>query len=123
MKRLWQHVHRKKLDRTVCATDVMRHKNYKSTNQQLSQLLTLGAAILDFEVRVGEIPPSFQVRNPTGVPVKISKWDVRNSDFPVQMKQTNSPANDTTKQQLDVFYTLVFVKIKQTRCHIQISEP
>ncbi len=47
-------------------------------------MLMHGAAILDFEVGVGEGLPAFG--NPTsgGVPVEISDWELRNSDFWVQ---------------------------------------
>ncbi len=55
-------------------------------------MLMRGAAILDFEVRVGEVLPTVRLVNPTsgGVPVEISDWKLRNSDFRVQMEHTIS---------------------------------
>ncbi len=46
-------------------------------------MLMLQAAILDFEVGVGEGPPTSG-----GVPVRISDWELGNSDFWVQMEHT-----------------------------------
>lgn len=45
-------------------------------------MMTRGAAMLDFEVGVGEVPPTFRVENPIlgGVPGNIS-------DIPVQMQR------------------------------------
>lgn len=61
-----------------------------SISLQLSRLLTHGAAILDFEVVVGEGLPTFRVGNPTSgcVPFEIFDWELGNSDFPVQMECT-----------------------------------
>ncbi len=55
-------------------------------------MLMHGAAILDFEVGVGEVLPTFWVGNLTlgGVPFEISDWELRNSDFRVQMELTIS---------------------------------
>ena len=40
-----------------------------------------GAAVLDFEVRVGDVHPTFGVVNPTSgsVLVEISNWELGNS--------------------------------------------
>ncbi len=55
-------------------------------------MLMHGAAMLDFEVGVDEVLPTFQVGNPTsgGAPVKIFNWELGNSDFRVQMERTKS---------------------------------
>ncbi len=62
---------------------VMRQVLINSTLLQLSRMLMHGAAILDFEVRVGEVLPTFRVAKPTsgGIPVEISNWELGNSDF------------------------------------------
>ncbi len=57
-------------------------------------MLMHGAAILDFEVGVGEVLPTFQVGNLTsgGVPAVISDWEVGISKFPVAIEfKWNAP--------------------------------
>ena len=51
-----------------------------------------GAAILDFEVVVGELPLTLGVRHPNsnGVPGEISGKEVRKSDFPDKTERTIS---------------------------------
>lgn len=49
------------------------------------------AAILDFGIKIDEVPPNFRVVTSSGsVPVEISSWDLGNPDFPVQMECTIS---------------------------------
>lgn len=58
------------LNCTVCATGLMRCTEDRCPNKQCllhhSLVLMHEAAILDFEVRAGEVPPTNQTRNPTG---------------------------------------------------------
>lgn len=43
-------------------------------------MLMDGAAILDLEIGIGEVPES------GGIPIDISDWGLRNPEFPIQME-------------------------------------
>ncbi len=71
-------------------------------------MLMHGAAILDFEVRVGEALPTFRVGNPTsgGALVEISDRELGNSDSPLQMERTINPVLTVLKWLQSIFFII-----------------
>lgn len=77
-------------------TDLTRRKWHRSANKlYITTAFTLfiyGAAILDFELRVGEVLLTFLAGNPTSrsIPTDISDRGLGNLDFPVQTERTTN---------------------------------